>query len=111
DTAAAMKAADCTWEELRDAAAGGALALVPEGSTEAHGPHLPLDTDVIIAAEVARQAAARLEERGRRAVVFPPLAYGVTDFAAGFAGTVSIRPDTLRALLLDLIRSIAGQGF
>ena len=106
-----MNAADLTWEEMREAAAAGAVALVPVGSTEAHGPHLPLDTDVIIANEVARRAAARIQSRGRRAIVFPPLAYGVTEFAAGFAGTVSIRPETLRALIVDLVRSIAGQGF
>lgn len=104
-------AAELTWEEARDAAAAGAVALVPVGSTEAHGPHLPLGTDVIIAAEVAARAADRLEARGRRAVIFPALAYGVTEFAAGFTGTVSLRPETLRALVVDLARSLAGQGF
>lgn len=104
-------AADLTWEEVRAAAEAGAAALVPVGSTEAHGPHLPLATDVIIASEVAARAAAALEAQGKPAVVFPPLAYGVTEFAAGFAGTVSIRPETLRSLAVDLIRSLAGQGF
>ncbi len=104
-------AADLTWEEARDAAAAGAVALVPVGSTEAHGPHLPLGTDVVIAQEVAARAAAKIEARGRRALVFPPLAYGVTEFAAGFTGTVSLRPETLKALLVDLARSIASQGF
>ena len=104
-------AAELTWEEARAAAAAGAVALVPVGSTEAHGPHLPLSTDVIIAAEVAARAAAALEAAGRQAVVFPPLAYGVTDFAEGFAGTVTIRAETLRALVVDLARSLAGQGF
>lgn len=104
-------AAELTWEEAREAAAAGAVALVPVGSTEAHGPHLPLGTDVIIAAEVASRAAARIEEKDRRALVFPPLAYGVTEFAAGFTGTVSIRPETLRALVVDMSRSITAQGF
>ena len=104
-------AAELTWEEARDAAAAGAVALVPVGSTEAHGPHLPLSTDVVIATEVAARAAVRLEARGRRALVFPAIAYGVTDFAAGFAGTVTVRAETLRALVVDLARSLAGQGF
>jgi creatinine amidohydrolase len=106
-----MRAGESTWEEVRDAAAGGAVALVPVGSTEAHGPHLPLDTDVVIARAVAERAAAALREKGRRALVFPPLTYGVTDFAAGFAGTVSIGAATLRALVVDLARSLAAQGF
>ena len=105
------EAARATWEELSEDAAAGAVALVPVGSTEAHGPHLPLDTDVLIAREVARRAGLALEARGVRAVLFPPLAYGVTDFAAGFAGTVSLRASTVEALVEDLCRSIAGQGF
>lgn len=104
------EAGGSTWEEVREAATGGAVALVPVGSTEAHGPHLPLDTDVIIATEVARRAGASLEARGRRVVIFPALTYGVTEFAAGFAGTVSISAATLQALVVDLARSLSGQG-
>ncbi len=106
-----IEAAHATWEELAAVAREGAVALVPVGSTEAHGPHLPLATDVILADAVARRAASRLEAAGRTAVLFPALAYGVTDFAAGFAGTVTIRAETLRALVVDLARSLAGQGF
>ena len=49
-----------TWEEARDAAGPGAVAILPVGAIEAHGPHLPLETDVIIAEAMARAAAARL---------------------------------------------------
>lgn len=106
-----LEAAALTWEEARDAAAAGAVALVPVGSTEAHGPHLPLGTDVVIATGVARRAAEKLVARGQRAVIFPALAYGVTEFAGGFTGTVSLRPETLRALVVDMARSLHGQGF
>lgn len=104
-------AAHSSWEDLRDLARQGAVALVPVGSTEAHGPHLPLDTDVVIAQEVAARAQTLLEEAGRPAVIFPALAYGVTDFAQGFAGTVSISASTLEALVVDVARSLHGQGF
>ncbi|HLV60082.1 MAG TPA: creatininase family protein [Fredinandcohnia sp.] len=104
-------AAHSSWEDLHELARKGAAALVPVGSTEAHGPHLPLATDVIIACEVAARAQALLEEAGRPSVIFPPLAYGVTEFARGFAGTVSIAPSTMEALAVDIARSIHEQGF
>jgi len=106
-----LDAANLSWEELRDEAAGGAIALLPVGSTEAHGPHLPLDTDVAIAREVAARAQATLRAQGARAVLFPPLAYGVTEFAKGFTGTVSISPSTLEGLVVDVARSLHEQGF
>src|SRR5437762_2290411 len=49
-----------TWEETRDAAGPGSVAILPVGAIEAHGPHLPLETDVIIAQAMARSGAARL---------------------------------------------------
>jgi len=106
-----IDARDLTWEELRDLAAAGAVALVPVGSTEAHGPHLPLDTDVAIAREVAFRAQSLLDRQGRRSVIFPPLAYGVTEFAGGFTGTVTIGAEALEAQVVDLVRSLHGQGF
>src|SRR5262245_39317266 len=64
------------------------IAIVPIGSTEPHGPHLPLDTDVTIAAEQSRRAAAKLEALGARVLVLPPLAYGLTNWTEGFPGRV-----------------------
>ena len=87
-----------------------AIALVPIGTTEPHGPHLPLDTDVTIAQAQARRAAAWLEELGQTALVLPPVAYGVTHFAEGFAGRFSVRPGTLWNLLEDLVDSLEEQG-
>lgn len=104
-------AAERSWEDLEGYAREGAVALLPVGSTEAHGPHLPLDTDVVIATEVARRAQELLAAQGRASVIFPALSYGVTEFAAGFAGTVTISPATLESLIVDLARSLEGQGF
>ena len=55
-----------TWEEARDAAGPGSVAILPVGAIEAHGPHLPLETDVIIAQAMARAGAERLAARGAR---------------------------------------------
>jgi mycofactocin precursor peptide peptidase len=75
--------------------------LVPLGSCEQHGPHLPLDTDARIAAGIAERAAAsRLG-----VVVAPPLAYGSSGEHQSFAGTLSIGTDALRTVLVELCRS------
>ncbi|OLD32548.1 MAG: hypothetical protein AUI19_05330, partial [Myxococcales bacterium 13_1_40CM_2_68_15] len=87
-----------------------AVALLPVGAVEAHGPHLPLATDVVIAETMARAAAVRLDTRGYDALLLPPLAYTAAEFAAGFPGTVSLRPATVTALLVDLARSLARHG-
>jgi len=100
-----------TWEEARDMGGQRAVAILPVGALEAHGPHLPLETDVIIAGAMARAGAARLARRAVPVVVLPPLTYTAAAFAEGFAGTVSIRPETVTATVLDIAGSLARHGF
>jgi creatinine amidohydrolase len=90
---------------------GGCTAILPVGATEAHGPHLPLDTDVTIALGMARRAAAELERRGRACVVLPPLAYSVAEYAGPFPGTLSLRRETAAALVRDVLAAAARTGF
>jgi creatinine amidohydrolase len=99
-----------TWKEAAAAMRNGAVMILPVGSTEAHGPHLPLATDVIISEEMSRRAAVQLQGRGIAALVLPPIAYSVTDFSADFAGTISIRPTTATALIRDICISLYKQG-
>lgn len=88
------------------------VLLLPLGAVEAHGPHLPLSTDLIISLGVCRRAAARLaHDPDVRAMVLPPLAYGVTRYAAAFSGTISISEETLRSLVSDVCGSLAASGF
>jgi creatinine amidohydrolase len=101
-----------TWPEARDLAAAGAVVLLPTGSTEAHGPHLPLATDTILSEELACRAGIRLaDEDDVDVIIAPPLHYGVTEFASPFAGTVGLRPETLAALVEDVCASLAAHGF
>lgn len=102
---------ELTYEEAQVLLAKGAVALLPTGATEAHGPHLPLSTDVIISVEGARRAARMLENEGKTALVLPPIAYAVTEFAASFSGTVSLPIETARALLRDVILGAVRTGF
>lgn len=87
------------------------IALVPVGSVEPHGPHLPLATDTLISVHVAQLAAQRLEAEDRRALVCPSIPYGVTDFAAGFAGAISVPANVLTPFLAAVVRGYLTSGF
>ncbi|OMC23726.1 mycofactocin biosynthesis peptidyl-dipeptidase MftE [Mycobacterium colombiense] len=82
-----------------------ASVLVPLGSTEQHGPHLPLDTDTRIATAVAGGAQARL---GHEWLVAPAIAYGASGEHQSFAGTISLGTEALTLLLVEYGRSAAG---
>lgn len=79
--------------------------VVPVGSVEEHGPHLPLSTDTVHAYEVSRQAC---EKTG--AFLVPPIHYGICRSTGQHPGTISISGDTLRALLKDIGLSLYRQG-
>lgn len=80
--------------------------IVPVGSTEQHGPHGPLATDVLVPTEVARRVAPRVG-----AVVAPSVNYGLSYPHVGFTGVVHIRIPTFMALVEDLCASLAAIGF
>lgn len=99
-------AAHLPWPRIKALAESNAWALLPIGSTEAHGPHLPLNVDVVIAQEVCSRISSSFDT-----IEFPPIAYSLTDFAAPFAGTVSIPAETAKAMLVAVIRGISHAGF
>jgi mycofactocin system creatininase family protein len=90
--------AEATWPE----AEGAGLVLVPVGSLEQHGPHLPLDTDTVIADAVTRGVAARLPG----AWVAQPLTYGASGEHQSFPGTISIGAEVLHLVVVELVRSL-----
>jgi creatinine amidohydrolase len=91
-----------SWTEVDEALKERPVALLPVGATEAHGPHLPLSTDTVIATEMARRGAAKLKEHGIPSLILPPVAFTVADFAADFAGTVTLPPETAVSLMRDV---------
>jgi creatinine amidohydrolase len=103
--------AQLTWEEVRDLDREHTLVVLPVGAIEAHGPHLPLDTDVVIATAMARAGAHKLARSDRVVLILPALAYTAASFGAAFHGTLSISPITVTALLVDVARSLSDQGF
>lgn len=100
---------DLTSPEIGELAEAGAVVIVPVGSIEQHGRHLPVSVDTIGAFEVARRAAATVDEFP--VVVTPPVWWGVSPHHMGFPGTISLSTDTLIALLTDICKSVAAHGF
>ena len=92
---------DLTWPEVQRHVAAGALLAVPVGSTEQHGPHLPLSTD----ADIALALCERLARARDDVLVAPCVPYGSSGEHAGFPGTLSIGQEALELLLVELVRS------
>ena len=88
--------ADLAWPDMPDQ-----VLAVPVGSTEQHGPHLPLSTDT----DIALALASGLARRRADVVVAPSMPYGASGEHAGFAGTLSIGHEALELLLVELVRS------
>lgn len=100
-----LELAASTWPEVRERLARPALAVLAVGALEQHGPHLPLATDTIMADGVARRIAAELG-----ALLLPPIALGDAWNNEGFAGTLSLAPATIQAMLVDIGRGLQRQG-
>jgi len=98
---------EMTWTEINEAASERPVAILPIGSTQAEGPHLPVAAQTVIACEAAQRGAARLKARRIPALVLPPLPYSLADLTADFAGTLSVSPETLTALVRDVCLATA----
>ncbi len=98
-------------EVERLAKGGRSLVILPVGVVEEHGAHLPLGLDSFAAEVYAEATAPHLEEKGYEVVVAPTVSYGVARAAIGFPGTLSLQPETLRSLVIDIGRSLSKHGF
>jgi creatinine amidohydrolase len=102
------------WQKLRrdqiaELAKGDPVLLQPIGSIEQHGPHLPIDTDSNSATVVAERVAGRLNDGS--ALVLPTITWGLSPYWLPFAGTITLRPETILALFSDIGASVAAHGF
>lgn len=98
-----------TGPELKARAAEGALPILPIGSLEQHGPHLPVWTDSFIAHQVAVAAAESATDVP--ALVLPPLWTGLSEHHLPFGGTITLDYATFHAVLRCVVRSLKAQGF
>jgi creatinine amidohydrolase len=102
---------EMTWQEVAEELEHTDLILIPVGSTEEHGPHLPLATDTIQGEEVSKRVVARLMTEGIRAVAGPTIPFGVSLHLMGFSGTVTLTPAKLQTLIKEICDSLIKHGF
>ena len=100
-----------TYPEVERLAARADLALLPVGPPEAHGPHLPVGTDLIAARELCERAARVLSARGVECLIAPLLSYCLAEVADVFPGTITVRAGVVAALVADICRGLARSGF
>jgi creatinine amidohydrolase len=101
---------DMTWPEIERAASGGAVVLLPTGIIEEHGPHLGLAVDTYVPYLISIMVRRELKTRGIEALIAPPCYWGVSAGTACFAGTFSVRPETMKAVIYDILASLHGWG-
>ena len=96
-----------TSPEAAEALTSAEVALIPVGATEQHGPNMTLETDTAVAYQLALRIATALHPR---AVVAPPLPYGVSYHHMLFPGTMTLSPETFQAVVLEVVDSLRQHG-
>jgi len=97
-----------TWPEINQAIDAKKVVVVPIGSTEQHGPHLPLDVDVVCPSGVAHAAARLIPDE---VLVMPPIVHGYTGHVMDFPGTINIHWEHFIKFVMDVGKSLAYHGF
>ena len=97
-----------TWPEMNEAIAMQKVVILPTGSTEQHGRHLPLDTDVLLCESVCLEVGKRAADR---VLVLPPISYGLNMHHIDFPGTIHIEPEVFISFCLNITKSVAYHGF
>lgn len=97
-----------SWPELREAARAERVVLLPVGTIEQHGPHLPLATDCITAREMSRLAVERIPDE---AILMPQVSYAFNEHHLDFPGTIAVEGETFIRYVTDVGKSVAYHGF
>ncbi|MCD6279034.1 MAG: creatininase family protein [Desulfurococcales archaeon] len=101
-----------TWEAVGEISnKANTLIILPIGSIEQHGPHLPVGTDFLIADKVAERLATELRKRDIYAVKLPPIPFGLSVMWRAYPGTITLSYETLIKLICDVLTSVITSGF
>lgn len=97
-----------TWPELAEAVKRQPVVVIPIGSVEQHGPHLPLDTDNFLIWNICEEAARRADGE---ILLMPQVPYGFETHHMDFPGTIDVKPEHLLHFMVDITTSVAHHGF
>lgn len=102
---------DMPWPEIEKAAEAGAIVLLPIGIVEAHGPHMGSGVDIYLSYIACKLARRELEANGIKTLIAPPYYWGINNVLNFFPGSFSVRKETLKAMLYDILASLKSWGF
>ncbi len=102
--------AKMTWPEVEEILKETDIVLVPIGSTEQHGPALPVDNDAYIATELTHRLAERIWSK-QKVIVAPTITFGYSPHHMDFKGTITLSESTLANVIMDVCKSLAHHGF
>lgn len=102
---------DMTWEEVEKAALEGAVILTNTAVIEEHGPHMGCGIDTYLGYLMCKLVRRDLEARGIKTLIAPPFFWGVNRTSHVFPGTFTVSPETMKAVLNDIFRSLKNMGF
>jgi creatinine amidohydrolase len=97
---------EMTWTDVQEYLRTNDMVIIPLGSTEQHGPHLPLGTDSYIATDIAKMISARTG-----VVVVPVILAGYSVYHSGFPGSLSLKPETMEQVLFGTAEMLIKYGF
>ena len=97
-----------TWQEIKEIVPRQPACIIPIGSVEDHGHHMPLDVDNFLITSICEEAARRVPDE---VLLLPPIPYGFEDHHMSFPGTITVKPEHLEAFVLDITLSLAHHGF
>jgi creatinine amidohydrolase len=102
---------EMTWQEVNNEAKENSLVLLPIGIIEEHGPHMDLSPDVYCAYLACRFLKQKLHAKGINSIIAPPYYWGISNDVKKYPGTFSVRPETFKAMLIDIFTSLNSWGY
>jgi len=102
---------DMTWPEVEKAAREGAVILMTTAVIEEHGPHMSCGIDAYGGYLMCKLTRRELESRGVKTLIAPPFYWGINGTSHAFPGTFTVRPETMKAMLHDMLASLKSMGF
>lgn len=102
---------DLNWVEIKALAEKNACVLLPLGVIEEHGPQLSLGTDTYLVYSKCVLIRDYLRKSGREAVIAPPFYWGINQATGSFPGCFTSRPETVKAMIYDILQSLKNFGF